>query len=132
MYKSGQSLILLCCTTSYLVLGQTSAVLLPQLQNFSHAQEEFLLLCYHKSRMFLTRQKFCCSVTTVAECFSLEKYSALVTTIAECFSPEKYSALLLPQLQNVSHQRNTLLLWYHNCRMFLPREKFCCLATTRT
>ena len=68
--------------------------------------------------MFLTRQKFCCSVTTIAECFSPEKYSALLlpqiiaeyfspeiysaTTIGECFSPEKYSGVLLPQLPNAS------------------------------
>ena len=65
--------------------GQTSAVLLPQLRNFSPAQEEILLLCYHKSRMFLIRQKFCCSVTT----------------IAECFSPDQYSAVLIPRGQNV-------------------------------
>jgi len=90
-----------------------SAPLLPQEQNVSH-QTKVLLFCYHNCRMFLTREIFCSSATT----------------IAECFSPEKYSALLLPQLQNVSHQRNTLLLCYHNCRMFLTREKFCSYAPT--
>ena len=75
-YKSRYSLILLWCTSSYSVLEQTSAVLLPQLQNFSHApqknsipllpqeqnvthQTKVLLFCYHNCRMFLTREIFC-------------------------------------------------------------------------
>jgi len=43
-------------------------------------KRKVLLLCYHKSWMFLTRQS---------------------------------SAVLLPQLQNLSHQRNILLSCYH-------------------
>ena len=80
----------------------------------SNNKRKILLLCYHKSRMFLTRQMFCCSVTT----------------IAECFSPEKYSAVVLPQGQNVSYQRNILLSCYHKDRMFLTREIFYCSGTT--
>ena len=86
-------------------------LLLPQLQNFSHAQEKnsapllsqqqnvshqinILLFCYHNCRMFLTREMFCSSATT----------------IAEYFSSEKYCALLLPQQLNVSHQQQNSVL----------------------
>ena len=61
-----------------------------------------------------------------------EKFCSSATTRAECFSPDKSSAVLLPQLQNVSHQRNILLSCYHKDRMFLTREIFCCPATTKT
>ena len=91
MYKSGHSSILLCCSSSYSVLGQTSGVLLPQLQNFN-------FLC--------TRENLCPSATTTPE----------------FFSPDRSSAVPLPQLQNVSHQRNILLFCYHNCRIFLTRK----------
>ena len=76
---------------------------------------------------------FCCPATTVAEFFSCtrEKFCSSATTRAECFSPEKYSALLLPQQQNVSHQRqnsvlcshrNILLFWYHSSRILKELE----------
>ena len=87
-----------------------------------------------------TREKFCSSATTGAECFSPEKYSALLlpelqnvshremfcssaTTIAECFSSEKYSALLFPEQQNVSHQ------WQKFCSL-APTEIFCSSGAT--
>ena len=81
--------------------------------------------------MFLTRQKFCCSVTTCSCRMFLtrEIFCCPATTRTECFSPDS-SAVLLPQLQNVSHQRNILLFCYHNCRMFLTREIFCSSSTT--
>ena len=53
---------------------------------------------------------FCCPATTVAEFFSCttEKFHSSATTRAERYSPDKSAAVLLPQLQNVSHQRNIL------------------------
>jgi len=59
-----------------------------------------------------------------------EKFCSSATTRAEYFSPDKSSAVLLPQLQNVSHQRNILLSCYHKDRMFLTREIFYCSGTT--
>jgi len=70
---------------------------------------------YHSCRILhMHKREFCSSAITRAECLSLDKSSAV----------------LLPQLQNVSHQRNILLSCYHKDIMFLTRQKFCCSVTT--
>ena len=53
VYKSSHSVLLLCGTCTSTVWKQTSAVLLPQNQNFYNAPEKFLLRCYLSSRIFL-------------------------------------------------------------------------------
>jgi len=74
-----------------------------------------------------THLEFTCTM-----CTTYTQFCSSATTRAECFSPDKSSAVLLPQLQNVSHQRNILLSCYHKDRMFLTRRIFCCPATTKT
>ena len=104
-----------------------------------------MLSCYHSCRIFsCTREKFCSSVATRAECFSQDKILLFCYHNCRMFLTREMFSLLLPKLQNVSPQRNTLFLCYHNCspqrkilvscyhscRMFLTREIFCCSATT--
>ena len=78
----------------------------PVAEFFSCTKEKILLLFCHKSRMFLTRQKLCCSVTTVAGCSHQRNISAVL--------------LPVPQGQSVSYLRNILLFWYsyHNIAEF--------------
>ena len=108
VYKSDHSVILLFCSCT--VGKPTSAVLLPQLQNFYHASTNFLILCYLSSRIF-----------------SSEKYSA--TPVAEFFSFENYSATLLSQWQNFSHLRIIQLLCYLSSWIFFIWEIFRYSAT---
>jgi len=94
----------LCCPTTTVV------------EFFSCTREKILFPYYHKSRMFLTREIFCSSVTTIAKRLILTRdiFCSSASTIAECFSattaecfspdknsvlvlPQKYSALLIPQ-----------------------------------
>jgi len=79
----------LCCPATTVVeffsctREKNSVPLLPQEQNVSH-QRNILFFCYHNRRMFLTREIFCSSASTIAECFS--------ATTAECFSPDQNSS----------------------------------------
>ena len=101
MYKSGHSVILLFGTCCWTVGKQTSAVLLPQLQNFYYAAEKSLLFCSFSSRIFFIWEIFC--------------YSGTLLLQWQNFSSEKYSAILL--------------LCYPSGRIFLIWETFCYSAT---
>jgi len=62
-----------------------------------------------------THLEFTCTMCTTYTPITREKFYSSATTRAECFSPDK-----------------VLLFCYHNYRIFLTREIFCCPATTKT
>ena len=79
-----------------------------------------------ESGLYLSLRRWRASVTFGITCNILSRATSRPRASRRGAAGEQSSGrVLLPQLQNVSHQRNILLFCYHNCRMFLIREIFC-------